>query len=357
MWVQISGLSLTEGSIAALTALGQAYKIHPVTVADLHSPDTREKLEMFGEYLFLVVHAIVHPTPTIFDIMHAESQGLSRSSFDPYDDSPGVSVAEHEDDDRGSMNPNPKPHGGGVFRAARVRTTPIQLVVFPHLVLSFHYGQQQSELNSVCRKLHSLSETRMDSGQWIVHAILDTIVSSLRPIVDETDAEVERIEELIFHPQRGSDTSGSLLKRLGLTRRRLLMLQQQLKSKQGIINSLIGRESTVSSSNRLSSVQTPYLRDLYDHVFTMLVSIEGDSTMLEALQNTYLSQLQLRAEAASWEMNRSMKKFSAFATIILPLSLISGSVSCARARVCPWGWRMEDAGVVRDREQPRTDAV
>ena len=68
----------------------------------------------------------------------------------------------------------------------------------------------------------------------------------------------------------------------------------------------------------------PYLRDLADHVHAMLSTSDGAATMLEALQATYLSQLQMRAEAHSRALNDMMKKLSAFATIMLPLTLISG---------------------------------
>ncbi len=64
----------------------------------------------------------------------------------------------------------------------------------------------------------------------------------------------------------------------------------------------------------------------------MLSTCDGASIMLEALQEAYLSQLHLRAEAMSRKLNDNMKKLSAFATIFLPLSLISGSEETQRAR-------------------------
>lgn len=357
VWIQLSGLSSAPATSAALKAIGAALRIHPVTVSDLQTSNTREKLEVFSEYLFMVVHAVVHPTPTIFDIVQkvqeeddltprpeqqqhtaakirqraaasASAYSASSSSYDPSLPSTDGNVNPFESDWHA-----PPAASSADFRSARVRTAPIHLVVFPHMVLSLHHGHQQSELNSVCRKLHSLAETHMESGQWIVHAIMDAIISSLRPIVDATDNEIDRLEQLIFEQtdqasseagsakmaQAEMQASGQLLKRMGLTRRRLLMLQQQLKSKQSLINSLIGRDMS-----RLSSVQMPYLRDLEDHVADMQAIAEGGSTMLEALQSTYLSQLQLRAEAMSRTVNNTMKKLSAFATIVLPLSLISG---------------------------------
>jgi len=364
MWVQISGVNDSPACEEALELLGRIYRIHPVTLADLLESraldsSSREKLEVFNHYVVLELHTVVHPTPTIFDIVHGVQTDVDENERE--DDGRGNTVlrgnstryinADHFGIDMASASASAAAGRSspakavpsmvrsanvhtGVFHAARVRTTPLHVVVFPHLVLSFHHGAKQSELNRVGRKLHELSETRMEGGQWIVHAILDSIVSSLRPIVAAADQEVDMLEELVFAPPVEETASRSedgtqLLHRLALTRRRLLMLQQQLKSKQGIIQSLLQRASdsapqSSGSGTAASLASAPYLRDLGDHVHAMLTTSDGAATMLESLQDAYLSQLQLRAESSSRALNDRMGKLSAFATILMPMSLISG---------------------------------
>jgi Mg2+ and Co2+ transporter CorA len=91
--------------------------------------------------------------------------------------------------------------------------------------------------------------------------------------------------------------------------------------------------SPVAGLSTLSSVQTPYLRDLADHISIMLATVDGATTMLEALQNTYLSQLQLRAESMARQINHTMKRFAAISIVLLPLSLISRSDANIHTRI------------------------
>jgi Mg2+ and Co2+ transporter CorA len=68
----------------------------------------------------------------------------------------------------------------------------------------------------------------------------------------------------------------------------------------------------------------PYLRDVYDHVVTMLQQLELASELLGSLQNTYLSNVSIDVSEASNNVNELMKQLSGVATIIMPLSLITG---------------------------------
>lgn len=338
MWIQVSNLVPTTASAGVLEQIGHHFRVHPVTVADLQAGESREKLEVFQHYLFLVVHSVVHPTPTIFDIVQEEEEEIreakaakvgqdakgkkggvpkqrkktaaaevSKSADDgsiavefPEDENPfdyDSSARQLSQFGRGGYSQLNKSNRNSIFRAAGLRTVPIQLIVFPNLVLSFHHGAAQNEINGICRRLDHLDETRMNTGQWIVHAMLDVVSSSLRPVVDEVEHEVDLLEELIY--SLGGAEYADLLKRMGLTRRRLVNLKQQLKSKLSILNSLIGRDW----QSVVSSVQTPYLRDVFDHVETMLVKVDCASEVLAALQDTYLANVQLRSDMQATEMN------------------------------------------------------
>lgn len=73
----------------------------------------------------------------------------------------------------------------------------------------------------------------------------------------------------------------------------------------------------------LAGVQIPYLRDVYDHVVTMLHKVEAASDMLVSLQNTYLANVQIDVAEASNDANTVMKNLTAVGAIILPLQLVA----------------------------------
>jgi Mg2+ and Co2+ transporter CorA len=120
---------------------------------------------------------------------------------------------------------------------AALRTSSLKLVVFSHIVLSFH---------SSCLDTVRIVESRLvpyaftvESTAWVLHALLDAIVDSLLPIVNAECMAVDALEDLI-HMLSGSEHR-DLLKRMGMTRRRLTFLRQRLWSKRDILGSLIGR--------------------------------------------------------------------------------------------------------------------
>jgi hypothetical protein len=57
----------------------------------------------------------------------------------------------------------------------------------------------------------------------------------------------------------------------------------------------------------LAGVQIPYLRDVYDHVVTLLHRVEAASDTLVNLQNTYLANVQIDVAEASNDANTVMK--------------------------------------------------
>ena len=119
-----------------------------------------------------------------------------------------------------------------------LRTAPIKLVVFPHIVLSFHSSGLET-VASVARRLDRVYASNVESTAWIIHALLDSITDSLLPVVNGTAMEVDALEELIY-VLSGSEHR-DLLKRMGMTRRRLSFLRQRLWSKRDILMSLIGK--------------------------------------------------------------------------------------------------------------------
>lgn len=288
-------LSVENATAEDILSIGLHFDLHPLTVEDCQSKHTREKLEIFQHYLFLVFHALDASKES------KKPKKRKRRQSNYHDES-----SEEESDDEQAAS------------ESSMRTAPIKLIVFPHLVLSFSSSSRFSTLSTVRLRLKKVYENRLESTAWIIHAVLDCIVDALLPVVDGTVLEVDALEDLIY-VLSGSEHR-DLLKRMGLTRRRLSFLRQRLWSKRDILMSLIGKDWQLF----LAGVQIPYLRDVYDHVVTMLHKVEAGSELLGSLQNTYLANVSIDVADQSKESNEIMKQLSAVATIVLPLSLVAG---------------------------------
>jgi magnesium transporter len=74
-------------------------------------------------------------------------------------------------------------------------------------------------------------------------------------------------------------------------------------------------------NNKISSIRI-FLRDILDHINGMLYDLEQDKETLLNLTNAYQARVTIEMNLAASESNRVMKKFSAMATIILPLTFV-----------------------------------
>ena len=265
-------ISIENADNATVEVIGRHFDLHPLTVEDVQSKHTREKLEIFQHYLFLVFHSLQHADGSARERRRRRAalkkrrrrrrrQLLQRRAekAEAGKSSEGEAQGEGEwsDDDDAELQTEAE--------SESMRTVGIKLIVFPHLVLSFTSGLRFPTLLAVRHRLRRVYDNRLESTAWIIHAMLDSIVDALLPVVDGTVVEVDALEDLIY-VLSGSEHR-DLLKRMGLTRRRLSFLRQRLWSKRDILMSLIGKDWQLF----LAGVQIPYLRDVYDHVVTMLV--------------------------------------------------------------------------------------
>eukprot|EP00455_Lapot_gusevi_P021612 TRINITY_DN2264_c0_g1_i4.p1 TRINITY_DN2264_c0_g1~~TRINITY_DN2264_c0_g1_i4.p1 ORF type:complete len:196 (+),score=43.96 TRINITY_DN2264_c0_g1_i4:94-681(+) len=137
--------------------------------------------------------------------------------------------------------------------------------------------------------------------------------------VDNAVSEVDHIDDLIF--VLSEHEQADLLMRIRLASRRLIELRQTLWPKRDVIMALIDRQWR---KQFLTDIRIPYLRDVLDHVVVMLQKLDLAREVLDTLQNAYMAKVSIAmAESANYT-NHSMQKLSSVATIILPLSFITG---------------------------------
>jgi len=284
-------ISIEDGDDVAVEHIGRYFGLHPLTVEDCQSRGIREKLEVFPEYLFLVFHAIDDD-----GTHHASIRGSASATAA-----------------RGSPRGSPFASDADVMR-----TTPLKLVVFPSLVLSFHKGALPA-VGVVRKQLSKLYRNRVLNTAWLIHGLLDVVSDSLMPVVDEACALADNMEDAVYLINPGRDSHKDVLRRMGAIARRLTFLRQRLWSKRDILTSLIEKDW----QHFLIGVRVPYLRDIYDHLVIMLHKLDAAIEVIVTLQSTYLAVVSIDVAAVSNEGNSAMKTLSASATILLPLSLIA----------------------------------
>ncbi|KAI0257100.1 hypothetical protein BJV78DRAFT_1116661 [Lactifluus subvellereus] len=159
-------LDVASPSWEDLRTLGRLLHLHPLTLEDILQQDPREKLELFPKlgYSFIVFRAV--ESPTAHERLDVASQKTGSSQLSAH----GV-VDEFN----------------------------VYLVVFRHGICTFHFSNISEHLDRVRGKLQTAAQTARRSSAWIAHGILDSVVDSFFPFVEEIEEQVTAIEAVVYN--------------------------------------------------------------------------------------------------------------------------------------------------------------
>ena len=250
LWVDIDSRSDAEWSL-----LEDPFGFHPLAIEDTRSPESRVKVEEYQDYLFIVARSVRFAmwTPAPYDI----------ALFNTY------------------------------------------------LFLGRNYlvtvrGEESPAVVAVVARLEGAPELMSRGVDHVAYMLLDALVDSYFPLLDEIDTFVDELENAIFR-EPGVNT----MERIFALKRSLLSLRRHLAPM---------REVTATLANRPSTYLTPdtqvYFRDVHDHVVRQVESVETFRDMVSAAMEAYLTTVSNRT-------NEVIKALSVIATVVLPPTLVA----------------------------------
>lgn len=142
--------------------------------------------------------------------------------------------------------------------------------------------------------------------EWTLHAILDTAVDEVFPLVDALSDELEQLENLML-----SDARPEYLQRLYVAKRSLVRLHKTVSPERDVVRGLARLEAFVEPDAYM------YFQDVGDHLARLADQIDTYRDVANGTMDIYLS-------SQSNRMNGIMKQLTVVATIFMPLTLISG---------------------------------
>lgn len=164
--------------------------------------------------------------------------------------------------------------------------------------------------NSVHKSLNSyLNEKTFRKGpDYILNLILDEIVDRYYPILDKFETEIDSVESELF---KGTPGNRTLLRILNL-KKELIKLRRISSYQKEILFKL-----TRGDSDLISMEESVYYRNVYDHLVRVADTTESYRDYVSGMLDSYLS-------IVNNKMNEVMKFLTIIATIMLPLTLITG---------------------------------
>ncbi|KAF7724528.1 CorA metal ion transporter [Apophysomyces ossiformis] len=275
-WIDIFAPTKTEMRI-----ISKMFQIHPLTTEDIQAQESREKCEIFQNYIFISFRS--------FDQDFNSSDYLEAVNF--------------------------------------------YIVIFKQGILTFHF-QPLSHPENVRKRIDHLKDFIHVIPEWINYALIDDITDSFAPVIQHMELEVDSIEDLVL--VLSTIEQEDMLRRIGSCRKTVMQMLRLLGPKADVLRSLIKRyEDKVKEGNdaalpaeeagdkkKLSEVLL-YLGDIQDHVLTMLQSLNQYDMTLGRAHRNYLGQMSIEVSQAGNKTNEVINRLTFFATIVVPLNLIA----------------------------------
>lgn len=224
LWVDIDANDRAQHAL-----LEKVFNYHPLAIDDTLSPETRVKIEEYGNYLFIVVRSV----------------SLDHRTDDPYD----------------------------------INTVNLYAFLAPHCLVTVH-SEPVSGVQEVRERL-ARSPDRLERGvEMVLHGLLDVVVDQYIPLVDQVDDMVEKLEERLFESY-----DEHAIKDIWAIKRLVVQLRRHLAPLREVLNVVTNRPHTcITSQSQL------YFRDVYDHTIRIVESLESVRDLVATVLDTYISQ-------------------------------------------------------------------
>lgn len=247
LWVDLAAPTPDE-----MRLLSDVFHFHPLAIEDAQSALQFPKVEAYAGYLYLVLHGI-----------HLKADQHHFATHD------------------------------------------VDFFVGRNFLVTIHDGSSRSiaKMHTVCDRNNRVVA---EGPVGVLHRIVDSMVDNYRPIVEEIENRIERLEEqsLAGHER--------LVRQVTKLKRELALMRRVIIPQRDAIGRLARREFTI-----VSDEMAYRFRDVYDHVVRMT-----EESLL--FQDRVTGILEVNLATVSNRLNQVMKVLTVMSTIFLPLTVLTG---------------------------------
>jgi magnesium transporter len=226
-WINLDGVH----QLADIENLGIHFKIHPLVLEDIMNTGQRPKMEVFDDYIFIVLKML--------RIDESESE---------------------------------------------TKTEQVSIILGPNFVISLQ--ESKGDVFDPIRERIRSDRGRIKKmgADYLAYALIDAIVDNYFTILEKLGEKIEDMEdELVSNP------SPETLHDIHRLKREMIFLRKSVWP----LRELIGRLERWESPLIDKSIYI-YLRDLYDHTIQVIDAIETFRDMLSGMLDIYLSSVSNR---------------------------------------------------------------
>ncbi len=251
LWIDLRGLTDTK----LVENIGQNFQLHHLALEDVLNTQQRPKLEEYDDSLFFILHHL---------------------SLD----------------------------------AASLELNSEQIAVFmsKNFVISFQEDPDDTLVYVRNRAQEALGRLRKRGADYLMYAILDTIVDHYYGLLDDIESVLHELETDLHN--NGVDQQ--LKARIFSLKRVINQFRHRIMPLREATNRLYRTDCI-----HIDEINRPYLRDLSDHVAQILDSVDNSRELIASVEALYQAEIGNR-------LNNVMRLLTIISTIFIPLSFIAG---------------------------------
>lgn len=187
-----------------------------------------------------------------------------------------------------------------------VDTVPLFCFLGETYLVTLHPDPLRS-IAAVSDRLRKNPHLLLEGPDRILHLLIDHLVDYYFPLLDAIDERLDRIEDEVFR-----EASREALPLIFHTKKEILALRRSA----GPLREILGVLANRGIPHIRPGTQL-YFRDVHDHTLRIADNLETYRDILTSALESYLSQVSNR-------LNEIMKRLTIVATILLPLTFITG---------------------------------
>lgn len=233
--------------------LTETLNLHPLTIEDFIMANARPKVENFKDYFFLVMF---------------------------------------------SMESHDKARG-------RINTAELDCCLGRNFLVTAH-NSGIAALNTIKDRIKKQSPIIKGGGDFFLYAILDCLVDSYFPIVNEFDNMVDEMSDELF-----KDPTNETLRKIYTLKNEIMYLRRTIGPQADVVNLMIRSEFPF-----ISAASAIYYRNIYDNLVRLNDIVGTSRDVVTGAMEAYVS-------VVSNRLNEIMKTLTVIATIVMPLTLIA----------------------------------
>jgi magnesium transporter len=193
------------------------------------------------------------------------------------------------------------------FDGERIQIREQHLFLSPQYLVSVHI-EPAPPLDRLRERIKANPDLGQRSLPFLFYLVVDQLVDSIFPVIDQIDDASEQLEERIV-----TRTDAASLGKLTSLKRAVIDLRKVLGAQRDVFQRLTTHTVGLEGGQDM----TIYYRDVHDHIIRQYETVDSLRDLLTSAMDVYLSTVSNR-------LNQVITRLTVFATLFLPLTFLTG---------------------------------